>query len=109
MSMTGLWLEIDHYRDTQMKCNEDVQLFLEIIRDDTVFEFLAGLSVEHDQIRVQILGNSPLPSLRENFFNYSCRGKLKECHVGVTLNRSFCFGLLEGLEEETKQGMMTLN
>ena len=46
---------------------QDNEALLQERERDRVFEFLAGLNVELDQVRIQILGKDPLPSLNETF------------------------------------------
>ena len=50
-----------------MKCSIDAAMHQEFIERERVYDFLAGLNVELDQVRVQILGKEPLPSLNEAF------------------------------------------
>ncbi|XP_056159465.1 uncharacterized protein LOC130135111 [Syzygium oleosum] len=65
--MRGLWLEIDHNLNLEMRCAEDTNTLRNHIERDRIFEFLAGLNVNFDQIRVQILRKKRLPSLNEVF------------------------------------------
>jgi len=69
--MNGFWLEIDHNRDLKLECSHDIQVVQGLLENDRVFEFLAGLNSEYDQIRVplriQILGKILIPTLRECF------------------------------------------
>ncbi|RVW35205.1 Retrovirus-related Pol polyprotein from transposon RE1 [Vitis vinifera] len=44
---------------------EDTTRLKKIMEQERVFEFLAGLNPELDQVRVQKLGKEPLPSIRE--------------------------------------------
>ncbi|KAK8336802.1 hypothetical protein V6Z12_A09G144400 [Gossypium hirsutum] len=48
-----------------MKCSEDVALLKRFVENDRIYDFLAGLNVEFDAVRVQILGKEELPSLNE--------------------------------------------
>ena len=61
----GFWLELDYYQDFKMKCSEDAVTFKQYVERERVFEFLAGLNVEFDQVRVQVLGKDTLPSVNE--------------------------------------------
>ncbi|XP_022731494.1 uncharacterized protein LOC111286004 [Durio zibethinus] len=63
--LKNLWQEMDHYRCIEMKCSEDATTLKKFIEKDRVYDFLAGLNVEFDQVRVQILGKQDLPSLNE--------------------------------------------
>ncbi|KAL5549794.1 hypothetical protein UlMin_005025 [Ulmus minor] len=57
--------EMDHYRCIEMKCSSDVAALKKFIEKDRVYDFLAGLNTEFDQVRVQILGKEELPTLNE--------------------------------------------
>ncbi|TXG51686.1 hypothetical protein EZV62_024210 [Acer yangbiense] len=46
-----------------MKCSEDAATLKQFIEKDRIYDFLAGLNVEFDQVRVRILGKEELPSL----------------------------------------------
>ena len=59
------WQELDHYRVFEMKCPEDVGILKSFIERDRVYDFLAGLNPEFDQVRIQILGKEDTPSLEE--------------------------------------------
>ena len=50
-----------------MKCSIDAAMHQEFIERERVYDFLVGLNVELDQVRVQIHGKEPLPSLNEAF------------------------------------------
>lgn len=78
--MTGLWLEIDKYRDLKMKCNDDIQIF-QVMEHDRPIECLTGLNVEYDQIRLQILGKGLILILCEFFFIV----RVEESQWGVML------------------------
>ncbi|KAK3417008.1 hypothetical protein EUGRSUZ_H02766 [Eucalyptus grandis] len=65
--MRGIWLEIDHNLNIQMRCPEDTNTLRNHMERDRIFEFLASLNANFDQIRVQILGKKRLPSLNEVF------------------------------------------
>jgi len=63
--LQSLWQEMDHYQCIQMKCSEDAALLKRFVEKDRIYDFLAGLNVEFDAVRVQILGKEELPSLNE--------------------------------------------
>ena len=63
--LQNLWQELDQYRCVQMLCSEDAATLKNFIEKDRVYDFLAGLNVEFDQVRVQILGKERLSSLNE--------------------------------------------
>ncbi|KAG0492319.1 hypothetical protein HPP92_005717 [Vanilla planifolia] len=57
--------ELDHYRVFEMKSPEDAAILKKFIEKDRVYEFLAGLNPEFDQVRIQILGKEETPPLEE--------------------------------------------
>jgi hypothetical protein len=65
--MKSFWLELDYYQDFKMQCSEDAVILKNYVERERIFEFLAGLNIEFDQMRVQILGKESLPSLNEVF------------------------------------------
>ncbi|KAG6735946.1 hypothetical protein POTOM_061371 [Populus tomentosa] len=66
-TMKSFWLELDYYQDFKMQCSDDAMILKNYVKRERIFEFLAGLNIEFDQIRVQILGKETLPSLNEVF------------------------------------------
>ena len=65
--MKNLWQEMDYYQNLQMKCSEDAAMFRKFIEREQIFEFLADLNVEFDEVRVQVLGKEDLSSINEVF------------------------------------------
>ena len=60
-----LWQELNHYQSLKMKCSEDIALQRRFVENERIYDFLAGLNLEFDPVRVQILGKDDLPSLNE--------------------------------------------
>ncbi|GAV76444.1 UBN2_3 domain-containing protein [Cephalotus follicularis] len=54
-TLQNLWQELDQYRVFEMKCSEDTTTLKNFIENDRVYDFLAGLNPEFDQVRIQIL------------------------------------------------------
>ncbi|KAK8264236.1 hypothetical protein V6Z12_D12G095900 [Gossypium hirsutum] len=48
-----------------MKCSADAALLKRFVEKNQIYGFFAGLNVEFDAVRVQILGKEELPSLNE--------------------------------------------
>ena len=48
-----------------MKCSEDAALLKRFVEKDRIYDFLAGLNMEFEAVRVPILGKEDLPSLNE--------------------------------------------
>nr|KYP61347.1 hypothetical protein KK1_015834 [Cajanus cajan] len=63
--LKSLWMELDHHRAIKTKCADDAAVLKEFIEQDRVYGFLVGLNPEFDQVRIQILGKSELPSFNE--------------------------------------------
>ena len=63
--LKGLWQEMDHYQCLQLKCSDDAAMFKRFVEKDRIYDFLAGLNMEFDPVRVQVLGKEDLPSLNE--------------------------------------------
>ena len=61
-TMKSFQLELDYYQDFKMKCN-DVVILKNYIERERIFEFLAGLNMKFDQVKIQILGKESMPSL----------------------------------------------
>ncbi|XP_073282737.1 uncharacterized protein, partial [Primulina huaijiensis] len=67
--LSSLWQELDYYQDFQASCPADATKFHTLVEKERVYDFLAGLNDVFDQIRVQVLGKDPFPSLR-HAYNY---------------------------------------
>ncbi|KAG5233092.1 BRD4-interacting chromatin-remodeling complex-associated protein [Salix suchowensis] len=63
--MKSFWLELDYYQDFKMKCSDDAIILKNYIERERIFEFFAGLNMELDQVKIQILGKEFMPSLNE--------------------------------------------
>lgn len=63
--LQSLWQELDQYQVLEMKCKDDATQWRTFQDKHRAYVFLAGLSSEYDQIRVQILGRVELPTLEE--------------------------------------------
>jgi len=50
-----------------MQCSDDVVILKKYKEIERIFEFLAGLNIKFNQVRVQILGKESLPLLNEVF------------------------------------------
>ncbi|KAL5580296.1 hypothetical protein UlMin_012738 [Ulmus minor] len=66
-SLEGLWLELDHYQSFPMESAADAAQLHKMMEEDRIYAFLTGLRSDFDQVRVQILGKEPFPSLKEVF------------------------------------------
>nr|CAD1837563.1 unnamed protein product [Ananas comosus var. bracteatus] len=63
--LSSLWQELDYCHDFQAKCPDDAAMFQKQI--ESFYDFLAGLQVEFDPIRVQVRGRDLFPLLKEAY------------------------------------------
>ena len=64
-----------------MHYSKDVVVLKRFLEKDHIYDFLAGLNVEFDAVRVQILGNQDLPSLNETISIISAKEGLQSVLV----------------------------
>jgi hypothetical protein len=50
--LCGLWQELDYYQDFQADCPGDAIKFQKLVEKQRIYDFLVGLNIEYDQIRV---------------------------------------------------------
>ena len=60
-----LWQELDHYQCLKLKCIENATVHRKFVEKERTYDFLAGLNIEFDAIRVQIPDKVDFPSLNE--------------------------------------------
>ncbi|XP_058188911.1 uncharacterized protein LOC131306592 [Rhododendron vialii] len=65
--LRGVWQELDYYRAFQAVCAADATTFHQMVEKERIYDFLAGLDIEYDPIRVQVLGRVPFPTLGEAY------------------------------------------
>lgn len=65
--LSGVWQELDCYRGFQAVCTPDATAFQQMVEQERIYDFLAGLNFEYDPIRVQVLCRIPFPSLGEAY------------------------------------------
>ncbi|XP_058186868.1 uncharacterized protein LOC131303840 [Rhododendron vialii] len=65
--LSGAWGEFDYYQGFQAVCAVDAANWLKRMEKERVYDFLAGLDMELDPIRVQVLGRILFPSLGEAY------------------------------------------
>lgn len=59
-SLQKMWEELKHYTTYRPSCAKDSTAYKKHEEIQT-FEFLVGLNSEYEQVRVNLLGNDPLP------------------------------------------------
>ncbi|KAK0577178.1 hypothetical protein LWI29_029047 [Acer saccharum] len=63
--LQNLWQELDYYQCIKMESSKDAATLRRFLEKERIYVFLAGLNIEFDAVRVQILGKEDLPSLNE--------------------------------------------
>lgn len=67
MKMISLWQDLDLSSEEEWKCREDVALYKKKQENERVFEFLAGLNQELNEVTGRILERNPVPPTHEVF------------------------------------------
>ena len=49
-TMKRFQLELDYYQDFKIQCSDDVVILKKYVEIERIFEFLAGLNIEFDQV-----------------------------------------------------------
>ena len=94
--LRGLWQDLDLFNDYEWKNTDDCNYFKKMVENSRIFNFLARLNVEFDEVRGRIIGWQPLPSLGE-VFSEVCR---EESQRNVMLGKK----LSKPLENSTLLG-----
>ncbi|KAK0582355.1 hypothetical protein LWI29_024584 [Acer saccharum] len=63
--LQNLWQELDYYQCIKMESSKDVATLRRFLEKERIYVFLAGLNIEFDAVRVQVVGKEDLPSLNE--------------------------------------------
>ena len=61
--MLGLWQDLNLNCEEEWECTGDSVRFKKKVENKRVFEFLAGLNCELDDVRSRVLSRWPLPSI----------------------------------------------
>ncbi|GAV59564.1 hypothetical protein CFOL_v3_03095 [Cephalotus follicularis] len=83
--LNTLWQELNFYQDFQPECPVDTTKFQKWVDKERVFDFLAGLTLESDQTRSQILGRDHFLSLRQA---YACVQKEESRRIAMMLSNT---------------------
>ncbi|XP_068339064.1 uncharacterized protein [Pyrus communis] len=65
--LKGVWQDLDKRRPIKMVCAVDLRTRKEELSKDRVYDFLAGLDNDFDQVRSEILRMKPIPGIEECF------------------------------------------
>lgn len=63
--LTKLWQELNLFLESDWNCSHDSVKYTKMLEKERVFEFLAGLNKELDEVRGRVLGKETLPSIHE--------------------------------------------
>ncbi|GAV75402.1 LOW QUALITY PROTEIN: UBN2_3 domain-containing protein, partial [Cephalotus follicularis] len=66
-TITHLWQQLDAYHTHRASIPAELVTYQKDTEKERVYDFLAGLNSEYDQIRVQVLGKESFPTLREAY------------------------------------------
>ncbi|KAG6508184.1 hypothetical protein ZIOFF_033555 [Zingiber officinale] len=67
-TLKGLWDEFDYYRMENWSSTDDLQRYLKLLEKDRIIKFLDGLTAEFENLKGQILGLDPTPSLEQVYY-----------------------------------------
>ncbi|KAG6701893.1 hypothetical protein I3842_07G008300 [Carya illinoinensis] len=65
--LKGQWQDLDLFNDYDWKSLDDCNYNKKMVENARIFQFLAGLNDEFDEVRGRILGRQHLPPIREVF------------------------------------------
>ena len=66
-TLKRIWQDLDLFHDYKCKSLEDCVHYQQLVDNNRVFRFLAGLNVEFDEVRGRIVGRQRLSSINEAF------------------------------------------
>ena len=92
--MEDLWFELDHYQNLEMKNSEDAVMFLKFIARERIFEFLARLNMECDQVLVQVLRKESLTSLNNVFSIVRAEEVIRSIMLDILASEGSTFAIL---------------
>ncbi|KAG6519202.1 hypothetical protein ZIOFF_022694 [Zingiber officinale] len=67
-TLKGLWDEFDYYQMENWSSTDDHQRYLKLLEKDRIIKFLDGLNAEFENLKGQILGLDPTPSLEQVYY-----------------------------------------
>jgi hypothetical protein len=84
-----IWQELDYLRLSVMMCSTDAAVQKKEIKEDRLYDFLAGLDPSLDQVRSQVLAQDPLPSVRNAFAFVRCEELRQATMMAVKIHDGF--------------------
>ncbi|KAG6518818.1 hypothetical protein ZIOFF_022299 [Zingiber officinale] len=67
-TLKGLWDEFDYYQMENWSSTNDHQRYLKLLEKDRIIKFFDGLNAEFENLKGQILGLDPTPSLEQVYY-----------------------------------------
>ncbi|GAV83559.1 UBN2_3 domain-containing protein [Cephalotus follicularis] len=67
-NLSHLWQQLDAYSTHRPSIPTELITFQKDIEKERVYDFLAGLNPDYLQVRVQVLGRDPFPTLEEFYY-----------------------------------------
>ena len=91
--LQNIWQELDLFYESDLGCEDCCLKQKRMIEKEGVFEFLAGLNRELDEVRGRILSRSPFPSINDAFAEVRREEDRKRVMLGDKNNNQ---GLVDG-------------
>ncbi|XP_072071933.1 uncharacterized protein [Arachis hypogaea] len=66
-TLKRVWQDLDHFNNYKWNSAADAKHHQQTVEEGRIFQFLAGLNVELDEVRGRIIGRAILPSIGEVF------------------------------------------
>ncbi|KAJ1390059.1 hypothetical protein SESBI_37775 [Sesbania bispinosa] len=83
-SLKRVWQDLDLFNTYKWRSTEDAKHHQKIVEEGRIFQFLAGLNEELDEVRGRIIGRATLPSLGEVFAEV----RREETHRNVMMGKT---------------------
>lgn len=105
--LTSLWQESDHYTVFECKQAEDQEKYQKLVQEERVTKFLAGLTIEYDSIKNQLIGQNPFPTIEEAHGRVQLEESRREsmAHIDTVPDRSALF--TESVQHQGKPEQIT--
>lgn len=81
-TLTRHWQQIDLYEELEWKCPDDGLKYKKIVDKKRVYKFLIGLNKNLHEVRGRIMGQKPLPNIREVFSEVRREESCKKVMLG---------------------------
>ncbi|KAL1372002.1 hypothetical protein AAHE18_01G172200 [Arachis hypogaea] len=82
-TLKQVWQDLDHFNNYKWNSAADAKHHQQIVEEGRIFQFLAGLNMELDEVRGRIIGRAILPSIGKVFFEV----RREETHRAVMMGK----------------------